>query len=67
MSFKREDIQRFCVLISGDPDILNYNFQSSAKAEIWDLTICIVVNGKNSKSHSDLDLERTIIPNVELV
>ena len=26
--------------------ILNYNFLSSAKAEIQDLTVCIVLNGE---------------------
>ena len=32
--------------------ILNYNFQSSAKAEIWDLTVCIAVNGEKILSHA---------------
>ena len=37
------------------------------KVELWDLTVCIVVNEeKISKSRSDLDLGRTM-PNIELV
>ena len=47
--------------------MLNHNFLTCAKAEILDLTVCIVVNGeKFQKSCCDLDLDRTM-PNVELI
>ena len=32
--------------------MLNYNFLTCAKAEIKDLTVCIVVNGEKFKSHA---------------
>ena len=35
--------------------MLNHNFQTCAKAEIKDLTVCIVVNGER-----DLGLDRTM-------
>ena len=44
--------------------MLNRNFLTCTKAEIWDLTFCIVVNGE--KSRRDLDLDRTM-PNLKLV
>ena len=58
-TFKRDDINKSCILLT---DILNHNFLTWAKAEIKDLTVCIVVNGEKL----DLDLDRTM-PNVELV
>ena len=33
-------------------DILNHNFLTCAKAEILDLTDCIVVNGEKFQSHA---------------
>ena len=47
--------------------ILIYNFQLCEKAEIFDLTVCIIVKKgeKNSKSRLDLDLDRTV-PNVKI-
>ena len=33
-------------------DILNHNFLTYAKAEIWALTVCIVVNGEKFQSHA---------------
>ena len=44
--------------------MLNHNFLTCAKAEIWALTVCKC--RKISKSRRDLDLDRTM-PNVELV
>ena len=32
--------------------ILNHNFLTCAKAEIWALTVCIVVNGEKFQSHA---------------
>ena len=32
--------------------MLNHNFLTCAKAEIYDLTVCIVVNGEKFRSHS---------------
>ena len=32
--------------------MLNHNFLKCAKAEIWDLTVCIVVNGEKFQSHA---------------
>ena len=47
--------------------MLSHNFLACAKAEIKDLTVCIVVNGeKFSKSRCDLDLDQTM-PNAEIV
>ena len=48
--------------------MLNHNFLTCVKAEIYDLTFCIVVNGEKFQSHAvcKLDLDRTM-PNVELV
>ena len=43
--------------------MLNISCQACTKVELWDLTICIAVNGE--KSHSDLDLGLTM-PNIEL-
>ena len=46
--------------------MLNYNFVTCAKAEIKDLTVCIVVNEeKISKLHCDFDHDRPM-PNVKL-
>ena len=47
-------------------DLLNPNFLTCAKAEIKDLTVCIMVNGEKFQSHCDLDLDRTML-NVKLV
>ena len=33
-------------------DILNHNFLTCAKAAIWALTVCIVVNGEKFQSHA---------------
>ena len=38
--------------------ILNHNFLTCAKAEIWALTVCIVVNGEKFQSH---DVTLTLI------
>ena len=47
--------------------MLNISLPACTNVELWDLTVCIVVNGeKISKSHSDLDLGPTM-PNIELV
>ena len=47
--------------------MLNTSFLACTKVELWDLIVCIAVNGgKISKSHSDLDLGPTI-PNIELL
>ena len=47
--------------------MLNISLPASAKVELRDLLLCIVVNGeKFSKSRSDLDLGPTM-PNIELV
>ena len=46
--------------------MLNVSFLASTKTELWDLTICIVVNGGSLKAYSDLDLD-PIMPNIELV
>ena len=32
--------------------MLNHNFLTCAKAEIWALTVCIVVNGEKFQSHA---------------
>ena len=32
--------------------MLNHNFLTCAKAEIYDLTVCIVVNGETFQSHA---------------
>ena len=41
--------------------MLNHNFQTCAKAEIKDLTVCIVVNGEKFQSHDvTLGLVRTM-------
>ena len=32
--------------------MLNHNFLTCAKAEIWALTVCIVVNGEKFQSHT---------------
>ena len=47
--------------------MLNYNFLTCTKAEIKNLTVCIVVNGEKFQSHT---VTLTLIgkcPNVELV
>ena len=46
--------------------MVNHNFLTCAKAEIKDLTVCIMVNGEKFQSQADLDLNRTM-PNVELI
>ena len=47
--------------------MLNICLPACTKVELWDLTVCIVVNGeKNLKSHSNLDLGLTM-PNIEFV
>ena len=32
--------------------MLNHNFLTCAKAEIWALTVCVVVNGEKFQSHT---------------
>ena len=44
--------------------MLNISFLAYTKVELWDLTVCIAINGE--KFHSDLDLGPTM-PNIELV
>ena len=39
-------------------DLLNHNFQTCAKAEIKDSTVCIAVNGEKFQSH---DVTLTLI------
>ena len=47
--------------------MLNISFLVCTKVELWDLKVCIVVNGeKISKSCRDLDLGLTM-PNIKLV
>ena len=46
--------------------MLNISFLAGAKVELWDLTICIAVNGEKFQSHHDLDLDLTI-PVIKLV
>ena len=46
--------------------MLNKSFLACTKVELWDLTICIVVNGGVSKSRHDLDLGPTM-PNIKIV
>ena len=36
----------------GSTDILNHNFLTCAKAEIWALTVCIVAIGEKCQSHA---------------
>ena len=43
--------------------MLNISHLACTNVELWDLTVCIVVNGQ---VHSDLDLGATM-PNMELV
>ena len=45
--------------------IQNHNLPCP-KGEVYDLTVCIVVNEENTKSCSDVDLDQTII-NVKLI
>ena len=44
--------------------MFNISFLACTKVELWDLTVCIAVNGE--KFQSDLDLG-PIMPNIELV
>ena len=47
--------------------MLKINFLACTKVELYDLVVCIVVNGeKFQKSHRDLDLDRTR-PIIELI
>ena len=47
--------------------MLNIRFLACTKVEIYDLTVCIVVNGeKRLNTYSDLDLDPTK-PSIELV
>ena len=48
--------------------MLNISFLVCSKVELWDLTVCIAVNGEKwrKKSRHDLDLGPTM-PNTELV
>ena len=46
--------------------MVNISFPACTKVGLWDLTVCIVVNGEKIQSRSDLDLCPTM-PNIELV
>ena len=46
--------------------MLNISFLACTKVELWDLIVCIAVNGKNSKSCHDLDLGPAM-PNIQHV
>ena len=47
--------------------MLNVSFLACTKAKLWDLEVCVVVNGKKPlKAYSDLDLDQTM-PNIELI
>ena len=46
--------------------MLNISFLACAKVELWDLKVCIVVNGEKFQSCHDLDLGPTM-PNINLV
>ena len=46
--------------------MVNISFLAFTKVDLWDMTVCIVINGKkNSKKGSDLDIGPTM-PNIEL-
>ena len=40
------------VVVKELTDVLNQNFLTCAKAEIYDLTACVVVNGEKFQSHA---------------
>ena len=45
--------------------MLNISFLACTKVELWDLTVCIAVNGEKFRSHA-VTLTSTM-PNIELV
>ena len=51
-SFKGDDINKSCILLSDEQTYFNHNFLTCAKAEIKDLTVCIVVNGEKFQSQA---------------
>ena len=46
--------------------MLNISFLACTKVELWDLIVCIAVNGEKFQSCRDLDLGLAM-PNIELV
>ena len=59
-SFKHNDIHNICYLV-------NLSFPSCVKDEIWDLTVCIVVDGEKFKYHYlDLDWKMPKVDSSEL-